>query len=127
VARIPYICKFKPGIPGISPVGEEEKVEEEQVEEEQKEAENPDLDNGEEMYGLSVELRQEGRQGAQLLNTKSDSAPVGTLFRSSRAIPRAPFSISEVKMKPSARGGRCSEKNLCTEDIVKEEEKRDMM
>ncbi len=75
------MCKFKPGIPGIHPMEEEEeeegRVTEQKEEEEEREAEEmPDLWVGEDMYGLSVELRQEGRQAVQLLNTRADSARV---------------------------------------------------
>ncbi len=76
------MCKFKPGIPGIHPMEEEEeeeggRVTEEREEEEEREAEEmPELWVGEDMYGLSVELRQEGRQAVQLLNTRTDSARV---------------------------------------------------
>jgi hypothetical protein len=76
------VCKFKPGIPGIHPMDEDEEEEEggrvtEEKEEEEREAEEmPELWVGEDMYGLSVELRQEGRQAVQLLNTRTDSARV---------------------------------------------------
>ncbi len=73
------MCKFKPGIPGIHPMEEEEeegsRVTEEKEEEREAE-EMPELWVGEDMYGLSVELRQEGRQAVQLLNTRIDSARV---------------------------------------------------
>jgi hypothetical protein len=78
--RIPYVCKFKPGIPGIHPMEEEEEEEgsrvTEEKEEEREAEEMPELWVGEDMYGLSVELRQEGRQAVQLLNTRTDSARV---------------------------------------------------
>jgi hypothetical protein len=73
------VCKFKPGIPGIHPMEEEEegsRMTEEEKEEEREAEEMPELWVGEDMYGLSVELRQEGRQAVQLLNTRTDSARV---------------------------------------------------
>ncbi len=74
------MCKFKPGIPGIHPMEEEEEEEgsrvTEEKEEEREAEEMPELWVGEDMYGLSVELRQEGRQAVQLLNTRTDSARV---------------------------------------------------
>ncbi len=71
------MCKFKPGIPGIHPMDEEEGEEGGSVtEEKEEEEEMPELWVGEDMYGLSVELRQEGRQAVQLLNTRTDSARV---------------------------------------------------
>ena len=72
--RIPFICKFKPGIPGIS-VHEYEDEEEEDVDY-HSEAEQPDL-SGEEMYSLTVQLVSENEETrATLMEKKSDSATV---------------------------------------------------
>ena len=73
--RVPFICKFKPGIPGI-PVREddyEDHYDEDPYHE-------PDLEEEEEMYGLKVQLLSEDddEKRATLLETRSDST---TVFR----------------------------------------------
>ena len=76
------MCKFRPGIPGISRVVEEEK-EKVEVEEEEEEEREPDLDNiesGDEMYGIEVELIQAGTP-TQLIKSKLDSAPVSATVK----------------------------------------------
>lgn len=68
------MCKFKPGIPGIN--GGEVDGESEQV------PDPTDLDNietAQEMYGIKVDLIQHELR-TSLLSSKSDSAPVTTLF-----------------------------------------------
>ena len=86
------MCKFRPGIPGISRVVEEEKEdrkEEVEVEEEEEEGEGePDLDNmetGDEMYGIEVELIQAGTP-TQLIKSKLDSAPVNATVNGASGI-----------------------------------------
>lgn len=81
--RIPYLCKFRPGIPGISRVVEEEKEKVEVEKEEEEEEREPDLDNiesGDEMYGIEVELIQAGTP-TQLIKSKLDSAPVSATVK----------------------------------------------
>ena len=75
IFRVPFICKFKPGIPGI-PVREDDyddHYDEDPYHE-------PDLEEEEEMYGLKVQLLSEDddEKRATLLETRSDST---TVFR----------------------------------------------
>jgi len=72
-AKIPFICKFKPGIPGISVMNDYDDEPEEDVDYHSK-AEEPDL-SGEEMYSLTVQLVSEDEEKrATLMEKKSDSA-----------------------------------------------------
>ena len=63
------MCKFKPGIPGITV--EEEK----EVEEEVEGADLNQIESADEMYGIQVNLVQ-NIDFTPLLRLKSDSAPV---------------------------------------------------
>ena len=69
ISRIPFICKFKPGIPGISVLDPQYDYDYPDP--------NPPLD-GEEMYSLTVAL-QTGSELAQqktIMKTREDSATV---------------------------------------------------
>jgi len=71
-AKIPFICKFKPGIPGI-PLPDDYEYENDK-DPDYKDSPNEDL-SGEEMYSLTVQLvsEDEGKR-ATLMEKKSDSA-----------------------------------------------------
>ena len=75
--RVPFICKFKPGIPGIStPEGGYDENEDEEEEEPQGE----DFHLGDEMYSLKVQLVSEHDETrATLLETRTDNAMVRLL------------------------------------------------
>ena len=100
IFRVPFICKFKPGIPGI-PVREDD-YDDHYDEDPYHEA---DLEEEEEMYGLKVQLLSEDddEKRATLLETRSDSTTV--------------FNISAVLMIWhfifSLATGRCGGHNLC--------------
>lgn len=88
--KVPFICKFKPGIPGI-PVREddyEDHYDEDPYHE-------PDLEEEEEMYGLKVQLLSEDddEKRATLLETRSDSttAAVGDKIYVSSHINAVPY------------------------------------
>jgi len=89
--KIPFICKFKPGIPGIT-VNDYEDEEEVDVDYNLK-AEEPDL-SGEEMYSLTVQLvSEDGDTRATLMEKKSDSATaaIGDKIYVSSHINAVPF------------------------------------
>jgi len=67
--RIPYFCKFKPGIPGIT------MHEDKEVEEQEDVGDLDNIESSEEMYGIQVNLVQ-NIEVTPLLRLKTDSAPV---------------------------------------------------
>ena len=71
--RVPFICKFKPGIPGIfSPSNYEEGEDEDDYN-----AESEEMDQlGEEMYSLKVQLVSDDDKRSTLLEKRTDSATV---------------------------------------------------
>ena len=74
--RVPFICKFEPGIPGISVKNDYDDDEENDDIDYNMKAEEPDL-SGEEMYSLTVQLVSEDEnKRATLMDKKSDSATV---------------------------------------------------
>ena len=97
IFRVPFICKFKPGIPGI-PVREDDyddHYDEDPYHE-------PDLEEEEEMYGLKVQLLSEDddEKRATLLETRSDST---TVFKH----------LSIWHLIISLATGRCGGHTLC--------------
>jgi hypothetical protein len=89
--KIPFICKFKPGIPGITDIDFEE--EEEDDDDNNVQHEQHDL-SGEEMYSLTVELESEdGGKRSKLMEKKSDSATaaIGDQIYVSSHINAVPF------------------------------------
>lgn len=87
--KIPFICKFKSGIPGIPAINDYDE-EEENVD---YKAEEPDL-SGEEMYTLTVQLEsEEGGSRATIMEKKSDSATaaIGDKIYVSSHINAVPF------------------------------------
>ena len=72
--RVPFICKFKPGIPGIfSPSDDAEREDEE----EDYNADSEEISQlGEEMYSLKVQLVSEDDKRSTLLEKRTDSAMV---------------------------------------------------
>ena len=73
--RVPFICKFKPGIPGISSPSDYEEVEDE----EDYNAESEEIPQGEEMYSLKVQLVSDDDTRSTLLEKRTDSAMVITV------------------------------------------------
>ena len=73
--RVPFICKFKPGIPGFPSVPD--------YDEDDDDYETHDDDEqSEEMYSLKVEVASEhGDQKATLLESRTDSATVRSSHR----------------------------------------------
>jgi len=69
IEKIPFICKFKSGIPGITAYEDEEGTDTDY----HLRAEEPDL-SGDEMYSLKVQLVSEDEKKQTLLEKKSDSA-----------------------------------------------------
>ena len=72
--RVPFICKFKPGIPGIfTPSNYEEGEDEDDYY-----AESEEIDQlGEEMYSLKVQLvSDDEKRSTTLLEKRTDSAMV---------------------------------------------------
>ena len=74
--RVPFICKFKPGIPYIS-------LPSDNVEQEDEEDYNVDPDKvseGDEMYSLKVQLVADDETRSNLLETRTDSAMVNSRY-----------------------------------------------
>ena len=71
--RVPFICKFKPGIPGIFSPSNYEEVEDD----DDYNAESEEIDQlGEEMYSLKVQLVSDDEKRSTLLEKRTDSAMV---------------------------------------------------
>ena len=71
--RVPFICKFKPGIPGISSPSDYE----EREDEEDYNADSEEISQlGEEMYSLKVQLVSDDEIRSTLLEKRTDSAMV---------------------------------------------------
>ena len=72
-ARVPFICKFKPGIPGVVSVPHDYDHEDSDFEDDDYEV---ILDGGDEMYQLGVQLVVNSSSSTPLLMTREDSAPI---------------------------------------------------
>ena len=77
--RVPFICKFKPGIPGISSPDDYEESDDD--EEYIAPPEGEDVPMGEEMYSLKVQLVSDDDEArATLLEKRTDSAMVNLCY-----------------------------------------------